>query len=221
MPVTPLPLVTAPGNRIFDLRLIVITDRQMAAPRTVEWVVTEALAAGAPAIQLRDKHASSAELVELGLRLRELTERAAALFFINDRLDVATAVGADGVHLGPDDLPIGPAHAAYPGLLLGFSTDSPERARAAQRDGASYIGCGAVFTTASKAEVADEQIGVEGLRAVVEAVSLPVVAIGGISPDNVGQVAAAGAAGCAVIKSVMAATQPGQAVSALLRAFNR
>ena len=221
MPLTPLPLVTAHGNRAIDLRLIVITDRQMAAPRTVEWVVGEALAAGAPAIQLRDKHVSTTDLVELGLRLRELTERHDALFFINDRLDVATAVGADGAHLGPDDLPIGPAHAAYPDLLLGHSTDSPERARTAQRDGAAYIGCGAVFITASKAEVADEQIGVDGLRAVVEAVSLPVVAIGGISPDNVGQVAAAGAAGCAVIKSVMAATQPGQAVSALLRAFNR
>src|SRR5688572_9936496 len=101
MPLTPLPLVTAHENRIIDLRLIVITDRQVAAPRSVEWVVGEALAAGAPAFQLRDKHASSAELVELALRLRKLTERRGALLFINDRLDIATAVGADGAHLGP------------------------------------------------------------------------------------------------------------------------
>jgi thiamine-phosphate pyrophosphorylase len=219
--VTLLPPVTAYGNRVIDLRLIVITDRQLAAPRTVEWVAAEALAAGAPAIQLRDKHASTAELLESGLRLRELTERHQALFFINDRLDIAAAVRADGVHLGPDDIPIAAARAAYADLLLGFSTDSPEQARAAHRKGASYIGCGAVFTTASKAEVADEQIGIEGLRAVVNAVSLPVVAIGGITPDNVDRVAAAGAAGCAVIKSVMAASQPGMVVSALLRAFNR
>jgi len=143
------------------------------------------------------------------------------MLFINDRLDVAHAVNADGAHLGPDDLPLAPARAAYPTLLLGYSTDSPERARAARNDGAAYIGCGAVFATTSKAEVANEQIGADGLRAVVESVTLPVVAIGGITPLNVQEIAETGAAGCAVIKAVMSADQPGQVVTALLRAFDR
>ncbi|MEX2283645.1 MAG: thiamine phosphate synthase [Gemmatimonadota bacterium] len=213
--------MTARASRPIDLRLIVITDQRLAAPRTIEWVVAEALAAGAPAVQLRDQQASSAQLFEQALRLRELTQRHHALLFINDRLDIADGVNADGVHLGPDDLPVAAAHAVYAELLLGYSTDSPERARAARTEGAAYIGCGAVFATTSKAEVVNEQIGVDGLRTVVEAVSSPVVAIGGITPLNVQAVADTGAAGCAVIKAIMSAAEPGQVANALLRAFDR
>ncbi len=221
MPVKPTPLVTAYDGSRLDLRLIVITDQRLAAPRTIAWVVEEALLAGAPAVQLRDKQASSADLFEQARRLRELTSRYNALLFINDRLDVAHGVNADGAHLGPDDIPLSAARAAYPALALGYSTDSPARARDAQNDGAAYIGCGAVFATTSKVEVVDEQIGPDRLRAVVESVSLPVVAIGGITLANVMLVSEAGAAGCAVIKTIMAADQPGRAAATLLRAFER
>ncbi|MGH7469487.1 MAG: thiamine phosphate synthase [Longimicrobiales bacterium] len=202
-----------------DLRVIVITDRKLAAPRTVEWVVHEALAAGAPAVQLRDKRASSAELLLQAAALLELTARHDARLFINDRLDVALASGAQGVHLGPEDLPIAAARRAAPALLLGFSTDSPEQAQLAQRSGADYIGCGAVFGTTSKAEAADQQIGPEGVQRVTRAVHLPVVAIGGITPDNVQQLTHTGAAGCAVLSAVMTAQRPGEVVQRLLRAF--
>lgn len=204
-----------------NLRVIVITDRKLAAPRTVEAVVRECLEAGAPAVQLRDKAASAKELLEEGLRLRELTRRYHALLFINDRLDVALAAGADGVHLGPDDLPMAGARAVAPFLLLGYSTDQPEPARQSAGQGAAYIGCGAVFATSTKAEAASEQIGTAGLRRVVEAVAIPVIGIGGITPDNVQQVADTGAAGCAVIRAVMADPRPGQVVTCLLSAFDR
>ena len=198
------------------LRLIVITDRALAAPRTVEAVVEEVLHAGAPAIQLRDKEATALELLGLGRRLKAMTREAGALFFVNDRLDVALALEADGVHLGPDDIPVGAARAVVPdGFLIGYSTDDPAEARAAVAAGADYIGCGTVYPTATKAD-AGASIGLEGLRKVVEAVSVPVVGIGGIDAERAREVAPIGAAGVAVIGSVMGAGNPSNEVQRLL-----
>lgn len=203
-----------------DLRLIVITDRTLARPRAIIDVVRAALAAGAPAIQLRDKSATARELVAIATALLRAVRAHGALLFINDRMDVALAAGADGVHLGPDDVPVAAARAVAPrGFLIGFSTDSPERARAAERDGASYIGCGAVFGTTSKPEAAGERIGVERLDSVARAVGLPVVGIGGITADNIGEVGRTAAAGAAVLGAVMAAPDPGAEVGRLLDRF--
>lgn len=204
---------------MIDFRLIVITDARIAQPRSVFDIVSAALAAGAPAIQLRDKNASARELYEQAIRLLELTRRAGALLFINDRLDVALAARADGVHIGPDDMPVRAARAVAPHpFLIGTSTDDPAVARAAENDGADYIGCGAVFGTTSK-DVADERIGADGLRRVVEAVRIPVVGIGGVDTGNVADVAATGAAGAAVIRGVMAAHDVAATVRQLLAAF--
>lgn len=200
-----------------DLRLIIITDRALAAPRDVTAVVQAALDAGAPAIQLRDKSATAAELVRQAKALLPRIRAAGALLFVNDRLDVALAAGADGVHLGPDDLPVAAARRiAPPGFLVGCSTDDPELARRAAADGADYIGCGAVFGTRTKAEVGSERIGVRRLDEVAAAVAIPVIAIGGITAGNVAEVAASRAAGAAVVGDVMAAADPGAAVAALL-----
>jgi thiamine-phosphate pyrophosphorylase len=207
-----------------DLRLIVITDAHIAAPRPVDDVVRAALQAGAPAIQLRDKTATAAELYQHARQLVTLTRQHGALLFINDRLDVALAAGADGVHLGPHDLPVPAARQATrrrgrPDLILGYSTDDPDRARQAALDGADYIGCGAVFGTTSKEEVGDERIGTDRLAQVARAVHIPVVGIGGITHDNIHRVRAAGVAGAAVIGAVMAADDVAAAVRALLAAF--
>lgn len=201
------------------LRLIVITDRRLAGPRRVDDVVRAALDGGARAIQLRDKHATARELYEQAVRLRHLSHDAGALLFINDRLDVALAAGADGVHLGPDDLP--PARArllAPPPFLIGYSTDDPTVARAAEADGVDYLGCGAVFGTTSKA-VGDERIGPAGLHAVATAVRIPVVGIGGIHPGNIAALAPTGAAGAAVLSAVMTAADPTATTADLLAAF--
>lgn len=204
-----------------DLRLIVITDARLAQPRSIESVVRSALEAGAPAVQLRDKKATARDLFEQAVKLRDLTAAFGATLFINDRMDVALAARADGVHLGPDDMPLAAARRAAPAsFLIGWSTDDPEEARSAAAQGADYIGCGAVFGTASK-DVAGEQIGVAGLSRVVAATGLPVVGIGGVDVANVPEVARAGAAGAAVISAVMSADNVANAVTALLAAFRK
>lgn len=205
-----------PGDLDPFLQLIVITDRHRAAPGSVEDVVREALDAGARTVQLRDKEAPARSLLAQARRLRALTEEHDALLFVNDRMDVALAAEADGVHLGPDDIPVSAARASAPtGFLIGSSTDDPDEARRLEAAGADYIGCGTVYPTGSKAD-AGEVIGPEGLRRVVEAVSIPVVGIGGIMPDRAGEVVATGAVGCASIGAVMGAEAPGSAVRTFL-----
>ena len=201
------------------LRLIVLTDGGLAAPHGVEVVVKAALQAGAPSVQVRDKRATARELLTIALRMRELTARHGALLFVNDRVDVALAAGADGVHLGPDDLPVAAVRASVPdGFLIGFSADELAVAAAAVSDGADYIGCGAVYTTANKAD-AGLTIGVEGLGRVASGLRVPVVGIGGITVDRVAEVASSGAAGVAVIGAVMGADDPAEAVRRLLEPF--
>jgi thiamine-phosphate pyrophosphorylase len=204
-------------TRSLDLRLVVITDRALAAPRSLMHVVERALSAGAPAVQLRAKDASAGELLSLARTLLAPVRAAGSLLFVNDRIDVAIAAGAHGVHLGPDDLPVEAARRiAPPDFLIGYSTDDVQLARQAQADGASYIGCGAVFGTTTKADAAGERIGVDRLNEIVRAVNIPVIAIGGITPANVSAVRAAGAAGAAVVGAVMTADDPGEAVRSLL-----
>ena len=202
------------------LRLIVITDHGLAKTRSVDEVVLDVLRAGVKAIQLRDKEASARDLLDQALRLRERTREFGALLFINDRLDVALAAGTDGVHLGPDDLPVGAARSASPpDFLIGTSTDVPDVALDLQFAGADYIGCGAVFPTTSKKD-AGEVIGVEGLAAVASAVDIPVVGIGGVTPEGARLIAeGSGAVGTAAISAVMAAPDPGKAALELLGSF--
>ena len=204
-----------------DLRLIVITDAVLATPRSVVDVVAAALRAGAPAIQLRMKDTPARELLDAARVLLERTRAAGALLFVNDRVDVALAAGADGVHLGPDDLPVAAVRSAVPpGFLIGYSTDDAARAARAERDGADYVGCGAVFGTTSK-DVGGEAIGTDRLDQVARAVRIPVVGIGGIGTGNVAQVARTAAAGIAVIGAVMSAPDPGSATRTLLEAMTR
>jgi len=204
----------------------------LARPRALSGVVREALAAGAPTIQLRLKSASARELLEAAQTLMPVVRSAGALFIVNDRLDVALAAGADGVHLGPDDLPVkdvrrvADARAvdadARSGVadtfIVGYSTDTTDEAARAEAEGADYLGVGAVYATANKSDAGDV-IGLKGLRRVVKAVSIPVVAIGGITPERAPAVAKTGACGSATIGAVMSAAEPAEAVRELLLPF--
>ncbi len=201
------------------LRLVVITDRGLSAPRSVIDVVAAALEGGARAVQLRNKGDPARELVAVGRDLRALTREAGALLFVNDRLDVALALEADGIHVGPDDIPVAAVRRVVgTELLIGRSADDPEVARRAVDDGADYIGCGTVYPTSTKAD-AGGVIGLDGLARVVASVRVPVVGIGGITEERAPAVSETGAAGVAVVGAVMAASDPAEAVRALLTPF--
>ncbi len=185
-----------------DLSLYVITDEKIGLGRSHLFLAEEALKGGATVIQLRDKEKSGREIYRIGVKLREITKKYEALFIVNDRLDIALAVGADGVHLGMNDLPISVARRiAGNNFIIGASVTSPEEAVLAEKEGADYISAQSIFETSSKEDV--KIIGLEGLKDIVKVSSLPVIAIGGINRDNVGDVMKTGIKGIAVISAVV------------------
>lgn len=176
-----------------------------------------ALEGGARMVQLRRKNASGRELFEWSIRIQELCRRYDAVFIVNDRVDIACAMQADGVHLGQQDLPVASARSILgPDALIGVSVSGIDEARQAVADGAGYIGLGHIFPTYSK-DKSSPPLGTGIIRAVRRAVSLPVVAIGGIDPDNVSRVMEAGASGIAVISAVSGAENPSLATRELVR----
>jgi len=184
--------------------LCVIIDTQSLKGRPHAEVARQAIDGGAKAIQLRDKVHSKKELLPLARQLKKLCAEHNVLFIINDYLDLTLAVGADGLHLGQDDLPVKVARRLLPiDKILGGSVTTAEQAAIAQSEGADYIGVGAIYPTTSKESV--KIVGLEGLRQIRQAVALPIVAIGGINQDNVAQVMAAGADSVAVISVVLGA----------------
>lgn len=194
--------------------LCVITDRKVSGGLSHPEIAELALRGGASIIQLRDKEASPRELLSEAFALAQLCRQYGATFIVNDRLDLALASGADGVHLGQDDLPAKAARRLLQGKLLGISTHSLEQAVKAEEDGADYIGVGPIFPTATK-ETGYRPLSLEGLRRIREAVKVPILAIGGISFENAPSVIAAGADGVAVISAVVGAQDIAQAAHRL------
>jgi thiamine-phosphate pyrophosphorylase len=172
------------------------------------------LRGGVDVVQLRHKTLNRSELFDLARRLRELTSAAEALFIVNDHVDIALAASADGVHLGPDDVPINSARRLVPaGFLIGASASDPQSARSAVSAGADYIGCGPAFSTPVKKEKA--VIGPAAVAAVASSVDVPVFAIGGIDESNVGQLTALGVQRVCVIRGVADAADPESAARRL------
>lgn len=204
-----------------DLSVYVITDRRAAGERSILDVVRAAIRGGATVVQLREKEASTREMIELGQALHQVTRAAGVPLIVNDRVDVALVIDAEGVHVGQDDMP---AHLARrligPERILGVSAGTVEEARQAERDGADYLGVGDVYGTPSKPD-AGTPIGVEGLAEIARAVSVPVVGIGGITAENAAAVIRAGAVGVAVISAVVGASDPEAAARRLREAVKR
>lgn len=183
--------------------LYVVTDREVGRGLSPLEQVRLAVAGGADVVQLRDKGLSTAALLQEARAIREVTAAAGVLFIVNDRLDVALAAGADGVHVGQDDLPVRAAREiAPPGFIVGVSVGDVAEARIGAADGADYLALSPTFSTASKADAGPGH-GLATLRAIRSAVSVPLLGIGGIGPDNVADVIAAGADGVAVISAVV------------------
>ncbi len=202
------------GNAI-DWSVYVITDRKVAGERDILDVIRAAIRGGATVIQLREKEATTRQMIELGRALHEITRQAGIPLIVNDRLDVALAIDAEGVHVGQDDMPAAMARQLIgPDKILGVSAGTVAEAVQAERDGADYLGVGDVFGTPTKPD-AGPPIGVEGLAEIARAVSIPVVGIGGITPDNAAAVIEAGAVGVAVISAVVGAADPEEAARRL------
>ncbi len=192
-------------DKIAKLRgLYVVVDTQALKGRSHAEAASQAICGGAKIIQLRDKLLSKKELLPIAQRLRNLCAEHNVIFIINDYLDLALAVDADGLHLGQDDLPIKVGRKLLPiDKILGSSVSTIDQAATAQSDGADYIAVASIYPTLSKETV--EVVGIERLRQIRQAVTLPLVAIGGINKDNVAQVLAAGADSVAVISAILGA----------------
>ena len=198
-----------------DPSLYVVLDRAAARGRELVEVLDGALAGGCRMVQLREKDWPSGRLLPLAERLRARCTAAGATFIVNDRVDLAVAVGADGVHVGQEDLPARAARPLLrPGMILGVSTHSVAQARSAQADGADYVAVGSMFPTQSKAEF--ELVGPALLRKLRDEIRVPLVGIGGVTHANVSEVIAAGADGVAVISAICAAEDPRAAAERFL-----
>ncbi|QUL98577.1 MAG: thiamine phosphate synthase [Candidatus Fermentithermobacillus carboniphilus] len=186
------------------LSLYVVTDRKLSLGRTEEEVIEAAIRGGATAVQLRAKDLADDEFVGVAKRLRDLTGRFGVLYIVNDRVDIALAVGADGAHVGQEDLPACRAREMLgDDRILGVTAETPEQAVKAEQEGADYLGTRAVFYTSTK-QYAAPPLGLCGLREIVQAVKIPVVAIGGINTDNARLVLSTGVCGIAVVSAIVA-----------------
>jgi thiamine-phosphate pyrophosphorylase len=206
-----------PGRPSIDFNLYLISDRAALAPgKRLTDVVHAACAAGVRAVQLREKDLSARELFQLAGQLRNITHVLGARLLINDRIDVALAVDADGVHLSGNSLPVAVARRLLgPDRLLALSTHHLDEILVAHRDGADFVTFGPVFATPSKAAYGAPQ-GFDALRRACAASSLPVFALGGIDPHNLPQVLACGAQGAAMIRAIITADDPAAKTTELL-----
>jgi len=198
-----------------DLTLYLVTDRGLSRGRRSADIVSEAVAGGVTCVQLRDKHSPTRELIAEARRLKALLRPAGIPLIINDRLDVALAVEADGVHLGQQDMDIADARLLTgPAMIIGISVESLADAIRAERQGADYLGISPVFATPTKIDTA-AALGLEGVTRIRRTVALPLVGIGGIKADNAAAVIAAGADGVAVVSAIVAADCPRTAAAEL------
>ncbi|MBC8230420.1 thiamine phosphate synthase [bacterium] len=206
-------------NKFRNSHLYVITDRTLSRGRSITQVIAKAIAGGAGIIQLRDKESTSKKLIQDSFSLRELTKEKNVIFIVNDRVDVALAVNADGVHLGQDDFPINLARKIIgEDKIIGVSVGNVEEAIQAVKDSADYVSIGSIFPTQTKPDAGDA-VGTQIITEIKKHVNVPLVAIGGITADNIAQIAAAGADCAAVISAVVGADDVESAARCLTRRF--
>lgn len=200
--------------RLAAADLYLVTGEDLSLGRSDEEIVTAALAGGVRLVQLRDKRATRRELCAKAERLRALTAAHDALLIINDHVDIALAVGADGVHLGQSDFPLPAARRLLPEQVIGASTHCLDDVLRAQAEGADYVNIGPIFPTSTKAHLT-HFLGVAAIRELAPALRVPFTVMGGINLGNIDQVVAAGARIVAVVTAVTQAADPAAAARAL------
>lgn len=202
-------------SRFSQAGLYLVTSQSLSRGRSTSEIVRAALAGGVRLIQLREKEMPLPQLTRLAEKIRIMTKKAGALLIINDRLDLALAVGADGVHLGRDDLPVAYARKIAPALIIGASTHSLKEAFAAQRAGASYINIGPIFPTKTK-KWDEKFLGIPRMKQIASKIKIPFTVMGGIKAEHTPALVKAGAKTIAVVTAVTAAENPREAAKELL-----
>jgi len=198
-----------------DYSLYLVTDRGLSRGRTTQHIVEAALRGGVTCVQLREKTCSTSEFIIQVLSIKDHLKRHNVPLIINDRIDIAQAVNADGVHLGQSDMPIEMAKAILKdSMIIGISAESLKDAVRAEKDGADYIGVGPIYATPTKTDTAPP-LGLEGLREMRKSVKIPLIGIGGLNRENVGEVIKNGADGVAVVSPIVAADDPEKAAREL------
>jgi len=201
-----------------DLSLYLVTDKSDDVEKFLK-TIEEAIKGGVSVVQIREKTAETLDFYNLALKVKEITEKHDVPLIINDRVDVALAVDAEGVHVGQSDMPCDVTRALVgPDKIVGVSAATIEEARKAESDGADYIGTGAVFPTATKDDA--PKITKKDLKEIVESISIPVVAIGGITLNNAHELNDTGIAGLSVVSAIMSSENPKKSSEELLKIFN-
>ena len=191
-----------------DYSLYLVTDKGLARGRTILKILTAAVRGGATVVQLREKDCSTRDFIDQALGIKKFLSAQGVPLIINDRMDVAQAVKADGVHLGQTDMPLEMAKSILgDSMIIGISAESLEDAIEAEKGGADYLGVSPIYATPTKTDTAPP-LGLEGLREIRKAVRLPLVGIGGLNRDNAAEVVRSGADGIAVVSAIVAADDP-------------
>jgi thiamine-phosphate pyrophosphorylase len=207
-----------------DYSLYLVTDRGLSQGRSTLEIVKAAVKGGVTCVQLREKECPTLEFIEQALSIKDFLSARGVPLIINDRLDVAQAIGADGIHLGQTDMPLDMARAIVKdSMIIGISAESLEDAVEAEKGGADYLGVSPIYATPTKTDTAPP-LGLEGLRQIRQAVNIPLVGIGGLNQDNAADVIRNGADGVAVVSAIVAAEDPREAarqLSQLIRAIRK
>ena len=204
--------------KTLDLSLYLVTDKSDDVEKFLK-TIEEAIKGGVSVVQIREKTAETLDFYNLALKVKEITEKHDVPLIINDRVDVALAVDAEGVHVGQSDMPCDVTRALVgPDKIVGVSAATIEEARKAESDGADYIGAGAVFPTATKDDA--PKITKKDLKEIVESINIPVVAIGGITLNNAHELNDTGIAGLSVVSAIMSSENPKKSSEELLKIFN-
>jgi len=183
--------------------LYLVTDRSFLGNKSLKEAVREAIEGGTTFIQIREKDVSTREFYKIALEVKEVTDYYKVPLVINDRLDIAQAIDADGVHLGQSDMPLQIARKILgKNKLIGISVENVKEAQVAEKNGADYVGVGTVFYTGTKKDI-NKPIGLEGLRTVCSSIKIPKVAIGGINKDNLRSILSTGVDGAAVVSAIL------------------
>ena len=202
-----------------DLSLYLVTDKRNKTDNEFLEIIEEAIKGGTTVVQIREKEGETLDFYNLALKVKEITSKYNVPLIVNDRIDVALAIKSEGVHIGQTDMPADVARSLIGDeMILGVSASTVEEARKAEKDGADYIGTGAVFPTATKDDA--PSITKDDLKEVTGSINIPTVAIGGITLENASELAGTGIAGISVVSAIMNSKDPKTASENLLKIYN-